>query len=182
MSMNKVAELAHNWLEKETETNRTMWVWVSSREDGVDLARAMHKLHAGDHATTNVPYDTLPTYAANATTNNRVFILSQPNHAEACLITMQEDKTRTDVRWATPGEKYYYEQLAAGKTDADIDIDHVVSIMSDAHPGQFDVKAPDLFVVDVEEPYWNILVQYIQPKTQVLCSDKVKVHPPRDES
>jgi len=175
-TLDNIAQWATEWLELETRTHQNIWVWVENRDQGVDLARKLFKLRFGDFAEFQIPYDTLPTYAANAATMNRVFILCQPNHAEACLITMAPDDAEMRERSASAGEKAYIKEIMQGKTD--VEFDDVVYLDQQMKLGDFQVKAPNILVVDVEEPFWDVLKMYIARDTQLLLSDRVKIQPP----
>lgn len=176
-TLDNLAQWATQWLERETRTHQNIWIWVENREAGVDLAQLLFKRRFGDFAEFQVPYDTLPTYAANAHTMNRVFLLCQPNHAEACLITMQPDDARMASRALTDGEKRVVERLAKSR-EVDLDIDQVVYLDQQMKLADFQLKAPNVLVVDVAEPVWDILKMYIAPETKVLLSDRVTIQPP----
>lgn len=78
--LKNIASYASHWLENETRNDQNLWIVVNTREEGLDIAKEMFELRFGTLTSTNttgskIPYDSLPTYAANAYTNNKVFIL-----------------------------------------------------------------------------------------------------------
>lgn len=172
-TINRIAHFAHEWLSNQTRPNQTMWIWVGRHEDGLDLAQRMIDLRLGDFSSHEIPYDSLPTYAANADTGNRVFILCQPNHAESVLVTMQEDDAPMFTSPVHPEYAQRVLRLSQGQV-MPVEVDFLQQTMS---VDRFSVRTPDILLVDMEAPYWDILKMYIAPTTQVMLSDRVRVQP-----
>ena len=174
-TVERIAHFAHQWLSEETKRHQTMWIWVDSHDRGKDLAWRMWKLYAGDFAQGDIPYDSLPTWAGNPETGNRVFLLSQPNHAEAVLVTMQQDNADMDSRIVKPYESELIYRLSGGKVSG---VDELVYLDQQMKTEEFQVRVPDIFLVDMEEPYWEVLTSYIGSVTRLMLSDRVKKGPP----
>lgn len=170
----QVGNLAHWWLSNTTEKNLNMWIWVEDEEMGKDLALHMAKQATGDFAKHNIHFDSLPTYAANAETNNRVFILSQPNHVDTILVTMHPDATGTVLeRSATDLEKEHWYAMAQGKLQMPPEEVAILDTAANQNQHDFRQRPPDSILIHQEHPDWEYIKTTIGKHTSVQLTDRV---------
>jgi hypothetical protein len=182
-----IAGFVDHWLSTETTPNQVLWVIVENREDGVDLARALFRAQFGDFAGREVPFDSIPTYAANAATMNRAFILADNDeiaetgvsHYDTVLVTMHEEQVMGEMfgRDVSASEAQFMHGLASGRLD-DFRPEYVEYLKNDTRPDQVSTRAPDLVFVDVEWPAWDRIRANFGGHTRLMTTDRVRTQPP----
>lgn len=173
-----VAELAHKWLY-EAGQNETGFLWVDSNELGLDIATYMHRLETGDFTQTTANYDSLPTYIINERNKARLFLLSQPDHFETVLVTMQDALGDLSEFTVENEQSEWAKKLAIDRGYADdrFNPNKVIRIDTNKQRDSYRINFPSIFIVHREDPLWFYIKQFIGSKTNVQITDRVRVQP-----
>lgn len=88
LSPGQVPQLATSWLDRTPGTAKSIWIYTDNDRVGIEIVHRIKRAFAGDFASYEIPYDTLPGRVVHAVTKNEVYVLSQPNHLNPVMTSM----------------------------------------------------------------------------------------------
>lgn len=194
-SLGDIADYIDNWLVTTKENNQNFWFVTDSEQRGLDLARLLFQKQFGEFSSTSVPFDTLPTYAANGATSNRAFIVVDTDELEeqgllqtpAVLVTMHDEHATGDMKSKvlSPRESHYAKTMAAGAMTppelAKFNPTVLDYLDNDSRTQDMKVRPPQVVMVDNVEPNWDRLTQNLGPQTLIVYTGRVQVKAPLKE-
>lgn len=168
-----ISRYSEKWLRRQTG-RKFLWIWVDAQDRGLDIARFMYKLQAGEESKAPEVFgDSLPTCIMNGRTRAGVFILAQPNHADTALVSMNEGAQGSMIsREVSPEEKEYYHKQYKNMGVAD-NPEVFSQLKADQTAENFQQRGPDEIIVDCVRPDWKRISSYLSPDTEVNQTDRV---------